>query len=89
MVRIRWIAALAVTGLLLTWIGGYVRSSSPSVCIDGVNPRDSGCYGNFTSDAWQVTGLISLVVGIALVLGSLLLGLSQRRSERSVPSGAN
>jgi hypothetical protein len=89
MVRIRWLVALAVTGLVLTWIGGYVRASQNSVCIDGVNPRDSRCYGTFTSDAWQVTGLISLGVGIALMLGAVLLGLSRRRSEHSVPSRAN
>ncbi len=89
MVRVRWVVALAVTGLVLTWIGGYIRSSSPSVCIDGVDPRDSGCFGNFTSDAWQVSGLVSVVVGIALVLGALLLGLSRRRRARSVVSHAH
>lgn len=89
MVRIRWIVALAVTGLVLTWVGGYIRSLQPSVCVDAINPRDSRCYGSFTSDPWQVTGLVSLVVGIALVLGALLLGLSRRRGARSVPSRAN
>lgn len=89
MVKIRWVVILVVTGFVLSWIGGYIRWSSPSVCIDGVDPSDSGCYGSFTSDAWQVTGLISLVVGIALVLGALLLGLSRRRSARSVPIRAH
>jgi len=89
MVRIRWIIALAVAGLVLTWFGGYVRSSQNSVCMDGVNPRDSGCYGTFTSDAWQVAGLISTGGGIALLLGALLLGLSRRRREHSLTSPAN
>jgi len=68
MVRRRWVVAPALTGLVLTWIGGYVRASQNSVCLDGVNPRDGRCYGTFTSDAWQVTGLIALGVGIVLML---------------------
>ena len=87
MVRNRWTVTLVACGLVLTWIGGYVRSSSPSVCMDGVHPSDSYCHGKLVSDAWQVTGLLSLDVGIALVLGSLLLWLVRTRIQRTVPSG--
>ncbi|MGE0170772.1 hypothetical protein [Nocardioides sp.] len=75
---IRWTVGLAMTGLAMIWIGGYVKSSQATVCLDALEPGGS-CFGTFASDAWQVIGLGSLVVGTAFVLGALFLELRRRR----------
>ena len=71
--------ALAVAGLALVWFGGYVRTSEYTECEDGANL--GRCSGAYTSDGWQVAGLISLGVGIAVVLGALFLAWRRRRQQ--------
>jgi hypothetical protein len=78
-VRTRWIVALAVAGLALVGFGVYVRTSEYTECAEGA---DLGpCYGAYTSDAWQVAGLVSLGVGIAVLLGALFLAWRRRRQQ--------
>jgi len=79
MVKLRWLVALAVAGLVLTWIGLYLRASQPSVCIDPIKPGDGGCFGTFSSNAWHVTGLTSLLLGIGMVAAAILLRLRRWR----------
>jgi len=72
---------LAIGGVLLMWMSGYVMSSGYDRCIDGIN--GGGCYGTFASDAWHVTGFLSLIVGALTVIAALALVAHARWQGRT------
>lgn len=72
---------LAIGGVLLMWMGGYVMSSGYDRCVDGIHGGE--CYGTFSSDAWHVTGFLSLIVGAFTVIAALAVVAHARRQGRT------
>ncbi len=71
----------AIGGVLLMWMGGYVMSSGNSRCVDGIHGGE--CSGTFASDAWHVTGFLSLIVGALTVIAALAVVAHARRQGRT------
>lgn len=75
---------LVIGGVLLMWMGGYVMASGYDRCIDGSNGTNGGgCYGTFASDAWHVTGFLSLMVGALTVIAALTVVAHARWQGRT------
>ena len=72
---------LAIGGVPLMWMGGYVMSSGNSRCVDGIHGGE--CSGTFASDAWHVTGFLSLIVGALTVIAALAVVAHARRQGRT------
>lgn len=80
--RNRWLLIALVVGAgLLMWTGGFLLSSQNSRCVDG--PGGHWCSGEFSSDAWHGLGLVSLVVGLAVLIAALAIAMLARRRSHS------
>lgn len=60
---------LAVMGVLIGWIGGYLLSAGYSLCVDG--PGGHVCSGRYASDGWHALGAVAVILGGALVIAGI------------------
>ena len=77
--RAGWIW-IAVSGVLVAWVGGFLLSSGNDRCVDGPNIHE--CSGPFTSGAWHGIGLVSIIVGPVMLITALVMAARIRRRNR-------